>query len=113
MRPHLGKVMDQFIWTMCSALEVKQGLLTVNTRALHLITAIIIRMQELCAQVSISTHAHTACYVGLVDFGSVGRILHKSTYCSSNMEYLDSAYAVVMLVNLHNVTSFLRFLLRW
>ena len=45
---------------------MKPGWLTVNTEALHLITAVILRMQELCAEVSsISTHVHTACYVGL------------------------------------------------
>ena len=55
----LDKALDPFSWTMCYAWEMKPGWLTVDTRVLHLMTALILRMQVLCVQVRISTHTHT------------------------------------------------------
>ena len=42
---HLDEAMDPFFLIMCSALEAKPGWLTVYTRVLHLMTALILMMQ--------------------------------------------------------------------
>ena len=52
---NMGKGLDPFFLMMCSVREVNPGWLTVDTKVLHPTTAIIMRMQGLCAQVGRTT----------------------------------------------------------